>query len=89
MPLVDAALAAVVQVSQNYLSPQMKNYQYGHLHMVLNSHWCCGHKLEISLAPVAELFLGPWPLIDAKFFVEAAGVALLVAAVVCEGMAVG
>jgi hypothetical protein len=67
----------------------MKNYQYGHLRMVLNSHWSCGHTLEISLVPVAELFLGPSTLADAKFFVEAAGVTLLVAAVVCEGMAVG
>ena len=88
MPLVDVALAAVVLVLQNYVGPQT-NYRYGHLHMVLNSHWCCGHKLEISLVPVAELFLGPLSLVDVMIFVEAAGVALLVVAVVCEGMVVG
>jgi len=89
MALVDVALAAVVLVSQNYLGPQMKNYRYGYLHMVLNSHWCYGHKLEISLVPVAQLFLGPLSLVDVMIFVEAAGVALLVVAVVCEGMVVG
>lgn len=89
MLLVDVALVAVVLVWQNYLGLQMKNYQYGHLHMVLNSHWCCGHMVEISLVPVAELFLGPLSLVDAKIFVEAAGVAVLVVAVVCEGMVVG
>lgn len=38
--------------------------------------------------PVAQLFLGPLSLVDVMIFVEAAGVALLVA-VVCEGMVVG
>ena len=39
--------------------------------------------------PVAQLFLGPLSLVDVMIFVEAAGVALLVVAVVCEGMVVG
>lgn len=89
MSPVDVALAAVVLVWQNYLGQQMKNYRYGHLHMVLNSHWCCGHKVEISLVPVAELFQGPLSLVDAKIFVEAAGATVLVVAAVCEGMVVG